>query len=333
MNAPVAWLSVVLLVAVVGPLRAEGYEESARFGDATVTLQLNKTKVAHSDDHIEMILTVEAPAPLEVTTTTPLIKPSELWLITPEKPAVKKLPGDRMRWQLRCRLEPLPNQETQLQVTPLTFRTGPANETHEQTWKSVSIGVTSTLSTAPEEASLKNLRDIGPIETVPGPAESFPYLLLGGATAVTLVIVAWIVWRWRRWAPAPLPEPTPAEWAVAELDRIDRMDLPGEQEIERFHTLVSDVLRRYLERRFGLKATEQTTPEFLQGLRTSSLLTPDQQETLRAFLVQCDLAKFARAEYTPFECKLLARTARDFVRQTAKPAPATEANGQVAATS
>ena len=63
---------------------------------------------------------------------------------------------------------------------------------------------------------------------------------------------------------------------------------------------MSGVLRHYLEKRFGLPATEQTTTEFLDGLRRSTLLTAEQQEALRAFLGQCDLAKFARAEFTNF---------------------------------
>jgi hypothetical protein len=75
-------------------------------------------------------------------------------------------------------------------------------------------------------------------------------------------------------------------------------------------------LRQYIERRFHQPATGQTTAEFLEGLRGSTLLAVHQQEALHDFLKQCDLAKFARAEFTPFECKALMRMARDFIRQT-----------------
>ena len=63
----------------------------------------------------------------------------------------------------------------------------------------------------------------------------------------------------RRHRPGAL---TSAQVACRELDRIASLGLPAAGQVERFHTLVSNVLRRYLEKRFGLPARRQTTPEF-----------------------------------------------------------------------
>ncbi|HMF12209.1 MAG TPA: hypothetical protein VKE94_07880, partial [Gemmataceae bacterium] len=84
--------------------------------------------------------------------------------------------------------------------------------------------------------------------------------------------------------------------------------------------LVSDTIRRYLELRFRLRAPRQTTAEFLEAMRQSPNLNADQRTLLRDFLERCDLAKFARAEYSVEECKATAAMARSFVDQT-KPAP------------
>src|SRR5262249_20238867 len=93
------------------------------------------------------------------------------------------------------------------------------------------------------------------------------------------------------------------------------LTIPGAA--ERYHTLLSDVVRGYLEKRFEVLASRQTTPEFLEAMRGSPQLTAPQQDLLREFLRRCDLAKFARANPSPEECRAAAAMARDFVEQTA----------------
>src|SRR5262245_14839239 len=109
---------------------------------------------------------------------------------------------------------------------------------------------------------------------------------------------------------------TPAAWALRELDRLSTLDLTTANEAERFPTLLSDVIRRYLELRFHLRAPRQTTAEFLAAMQEAPQLTADQQALLRTFLERCDLAKFARALLSPSECRALAEQARGFVEQS-----------------
>lgn len=333
MKAPAVILGFTLLLLAPASLAARGYEEINKNGDATVTLRLDKTTVALVDDRLTMTLIVEGPAPVEVKlpdakNKETWVSPALAWKEYPGTPDLTKLPNGRERWQLVIAIDPQVPREVPLQVNLLPFRVGNGERLQEQTWKSIPIAVTSHIGTAPEEASLKNLHDISSIEAVPPLPDYRPYYIGGGIAAIALLGLTLALWQLRRKGIEPTPVLTPAEWALAELKRIDALDLPGEHEVERFHVLVSDVLRHYLERRYGLPATEQTTAEFLDGLRRSALLTPDQQDALRSFLAQCDLAKFARAEFSPFECKALDRLARDFIRQSAQLAPS-PANGQV----
>jgi CYTH domain-containing protein len=58
---------------------------------------------------------------------------------------------------------------------------------------------------------------------------------------------------------------------------------------------VSLILRKYLESRFAIKSTRQTTREFLHNLNKSSA-DPEVQSykgELQTCLEQCDMAKFA----------------------------------------
>src|SRR5262249_29860085 len=116
--------------------------------------------------------------------------------------------------------------------------------------------------------------------------------------------------------PRPAPTPTPGEWARREFDRIDALALPKLGDVERYTDLVSQVIRHYLQQRFGLHAPRQTTVEFIATIRGDARLLPEEQELLRRLLEQCDLAKFARSALSREECALLLATARRFVEET-----------------
>jgi hypothetical protein len=163
---------------------------------------------------------------------------------------------------------------------------------------------------------LSELRDITGLEKLPEPPPSVPWLAWVGLVGGVL-LVASAIWWWLRRRARPAPIVPPERWALTELDRLQGLDLFAAGEVERFHTLLSGVLRRYLEMRFQLPAAHQTTPEFLQSVPTSGRLSAAQQTLLQSFLHQCDLAKFARAGYSPEECQAAARMAREFVEQTA----------------
>jgi hypothetical protein len=103
--------------------------------------------------------------------------------------------------------------------------------------------------------------------------------------------------------------------AMRELARLRSAPRRTTAEIDAFYVAVSAVLRGYLEERFGLRAPERTTEEFLQELEQSPALAGQRQE-LRAFLSQCDLVKFAaQVPGEPVHLETLA-TAERFVAAT-----------------
>jgi len=95
-----------------------------------------------------------------------------------------------------------------------------------------------------------------------------------------------------------------------------------------YHRLIADVIRSYVELRFQVPATQQTTPEFLRTISSAQLLAVPEQLLLGSFLERCDLAKFARAGYSPAECRISAQMARDLVLQTT---PANSKSGKTRA--
>lgn len=163
------------------------------------------------------------------------------------------------------------------------------------------------------------LRDITGIEGIPAvPARPWwHYVLVVAVVLLTTLFLAG--WKYgRRYFGKS--EASPGSWALAELGRIDSLDLPESDQVERYLTLYSEVIRQYLEQRFQLRASQQTTLEFFQAMGSSSLLNSSQQHVLKEFLERCDLAKFAQVRFAKEECQALGQSARLFVEETSSEA-------------
>ncbi len=158
-----------------------------------------------------------------------------------------------------------------------------------------------------------SLRDIkGAVWSVPW------YWVLVLACVIVVCAVALFV-RFKRSAEmAPLTAPArPAhEIALEELDALERKDLARRGDWKTYYSELSDIVRRYLENRFGLAAPDMTTEEFLVYVRDRSILETSYKSLLREFLTASDLVKFARYVPDAQEGDQAMVTARQFVEQT-----------------
>lgn len=85
-------------------------------------------------------------------------------------------------------------------------------------------------------------------------------------------------------------------WDIAnrQLEELAHEQYPQKAMFKAFYIALSDIVRRYLENRFHIKAPEMTTEEFLNLAKSSEALNTEQKEFLRDFLNGCDLVKFAK---------------------------------------
>src|SRR5262249_26462872 len=148
-------------------------------------------------------------------------------------------------WQQSFLLEPLKPGDLALALGELHFRDGPEAPWQLVAWKPVPVRVT-TVITRPDTAEL---RDITPIDQLPPRPSWWDPLWAPGLVIGALSVTA-IAWLWLRSRRKPAPAPTPEQWALQELGAIPEPDplVPGA--VERFHTLLSDVVRHFLELRF-----------------------------------------------------------------------------------
>lgn len=85
---------------------------------------------------------------------------------------------------------------------------------------------------------------------------------------------------------------------------------------EPFFTELSLILRTYLENRFNLNAPESTTEELTRSMAADKRLEIKEQQTLRNFMTQADLVKFARTGAEQDVMQNAFATVESFVEQT-----------------
>ena len=136
------------------------------------------------------------------------------------------------------------------------------------------------------------------------------------AIAVIAVLgCAYLIWRFLQQLGKP---PSLSARALRRLE--DTRALMSQQTAQAFGICASDVIRDYIEKRFEVVATRQTTEEFLHALLGSSneALTRH-RGSLAEFLQQCDWVKFTGTTLQVSDMESLLQSARRFVLETDAP--------------
>ena len=308
------WIAALALLAPAPALRAETVFPKAS-GDTEASLTVTVAEFdASKPNQVRYVVRVVAPAGVEVNPPE-IADAAQAWkweVPAPTRGAPASWFDVREAWTYPIDLEqtkpgtqPLPG--VKVRVHPRGQDAG-----EEFVWTDV----------------LKDLRQLPPpAEPVKPPAPLSRSLLWWGLGLGALLSVALGVSVWLLRGKKPTPPLTPAQWALNELDRIERLGLAGPDETGWFPAELSGVVRRFLSERYGLPAPQQTTAEFLRTMRNTPDLSDDLRQTVKELLERCDLAKFAALRTPPDECRRLAALARSVVELTTAPkAPAPVTN-------
>ena len=106
---------------------------------------------------------------------------------------------------------------------------------------------------------------------------------------------------------------SPIERAWVELDRLLKKGLPGRGRYKDFYVVLTMVVRRYVQRKYGIKAPHLTTEEFLRNNRIVEL-SNNRIAELKAFLESADMVKFAGVEATPEMADAATDSARGYLK-------------------
>lgn len=136
--------------------------------------------------------------------------------------------------------------------------------------------------------------------------------------ALILVIIAFL-WAMKKYKKEGTvlkkkPEPTPYETAISKLRALKARNL-WEQGMEKeYFTELTDILRVYLDRRFGINAMEMTSREIMDRLYDSDV--KDKRDYVRQILSVADFVKFAKVRPLPADNIAAYENAVKFVEET-----------------
>jgi hypothetical protein len=104
--------------------------------------------------------------------------------------------------------------------------------------------------------------------------------------------------------------------ALEKLESIRKEKIWSRGQIKEFHVQVTDVIREYLENRFGIQAIEMTSSEILDITSCTTGINDTDQMKLRQILEIADAVKFAKYQALQNENDLSLRNSFEFVEST-----------------
>jgi LPXTG-motif cell wall-anchored protein len=139
----------------------------------------------------------------------------------------------------------------------------------------------------------------GPIRVPLSFRDILPWLLLVLGLAALIALVIWYLKRRKKDAPLFNLIPTvvlkPHEIALASLGELRQKKIWQAGRFKEYHSELTDILRKYIEERFTVRALESTTDEIVEGLAENGGVRKENLDQLRRILVLADLVKFAKA--------------------------------------
>jgi hypothetical protein len=140
--------------------------------------------------------------------------------------------------------------------------------------------------------------DIRPLKDIVDISGEFPVLPVVILILAALAVTALIYFRKKRGKeekPA-LPPKSAEEIARDALKALREMRLIEKGLIKEYYIRLSDIIRTYIENRYGIFSMDRTTLELFQEMK-SKRIERSHVDKINYFLEDCDMVKFAK--YTP----------------------------------
>ncbi len=305
-------LALTAVAAQKGPLERE-YSQPP----AALTVRLSAAVIATAD-RLTLELRVTAPEDYAVEFPALPEKLGEFATCAHDDVPPALIADGRLQWLRRLVLEPFLPGDYQIPAFKISFGPKAAPTRRELASEPLDVKVLSVLP-LPQDQNPEPLREIAAPYSLPSSKPWLAALTVGGLLALAAII--WLI-RGRARPAAAAPAIPPHELALARLRELAARNLLARGEVKLYHEELSDILRRYLEGRFGLHAPEQTTEEFLAELRFADNLHQAQKDILGEFLRHCDLVKFAAYQPAQGEIDGAFSACRRLVEETRPPVTA-----------
>lgn len=269
-----------------------GIHESIERGPARVTLEIDKREISIAD-RINLTIGVDIEEDYEVEMPAFGDKLEQFGIVdySNTQPVLKD--NNRKLISRLYVLEPFLSGDYKISPMKISFfRKNEATEDrHYVETPEVTIKVKSLL---PDD--VKNLKINEIVPPLPYPQSYTLWLWSGAGIIIAGLLFSLILFYMRRsnYRETAAIKLKAHEIAYNELKILVDENLIEKGDIKQFYLRLSAIVRRYIENRFGLRAPEQTTEEFLSGLESASDFPAEYKPLLNNFLKYSDLVKFAR---------------------------------------
>ena len=290
---------------------------AAADGPVSVAASVDKHGITIGDP-IGLVLVVETDPGYRITDSGVGRVMDEFEMLEALPPQVTKVSNDRTRYTFRYRI-------TAFRVGDLVFP--PISVAYQSAagvpgvapTTEIPIVVTSVIR--PGEAT-DDIKPAKPQLRLPTASPQVPQLAIQVALAlVVLVVLALLIRQTRRGRRAKDAEMdevllTPAQRALAELNRVASLRLPEKGRYAEHYALLSQTLRVYVRDRFGLSAGERTPRELREDMLRAGI---DRTEiaTIYEVLREGESARFHQAISYPARAQHAVRSALDAMRRAA----------------
>ena len=300
----------LLLVAFSGVAAADG--------PVAATASLDKRGITIGDP-LQLTLVVEADAGYQITDNGIARNMGEFEVLDAQKPEVTRLANGRTRFTFKYRISAFRVGDLVFPAINVAYQSVSGTPGVAPTTE-MPVLVTSVIQPGESTDDIKPLK---PQLRVPGAAPQIPAIAIQvGLAIVVLLMLALIVRQTLRRARAvPVvaaddAQLTPAQRAMAELNRVATLGLPEKGRYGEHYALVSKALRSYVGDRFGLAATERTPRELREDMLRAGV---DRTEvaTIYEILREGEVARFDQAISYPARAHHAVRAALDAMRRAA----------------
>ncbi|HEV8535920.1 MAG TPA: BatD family protein [Candidatus Limnocylindria bacterium] len=305
--------AALLLVLAFGSIAAAD-------GPVSVSATVSKRGITIGDP-ITLTLLVETDAGYAVSDSGVDRRMDEFEVLETIPPQLSKSQDGRTRYTFQYRVTAFRVGNLIFPAIHVTYR-GPAGDTGVVATAEIPILITSVIQ--PGESS-DDIKPVKPQLRLPGATPQVPTLAIQAALALLVLVMLVLIIRQARRAARGAGGAgqvegevllTPAQRAMAELNRVAALALPEKGRYAEHYALVSKALRAYVRDRFGLSATERTPRELREDMLRAGI---DRTEiaTIYEILREGETARFHRAISYPARAHHAVRSAIDAMRRAA----------------
>lgn len=311
----------IVLMAAVYTLLSWSAIQASESGDLNnvpieVAASVEKSDVTIGDK-INVIIQAKSPVGVNVTIPDPGDRIGEFFVkdAGETKEAVGGKEGDRIverRYILR-------SYKTGLQIIPpikIKYHAEGYGEGEVAT-NELEINIKGMIK---EGEEITDIRDIAPPLGVDTNYVRLLQWIFAGVAAIALFMLAYRILKkqkgGKRVQTRVAAKKLPHETAYELLEILLKEDLVGKGLVKEYYYRITNILRHYIEDRFGLSAPERTTEEFLVEMAYTNKLNTAHKKYIQEFLEKCDCVKYAKYGPSLLESQETYHLARRLVDET-----------------